>query len=212
MITLRLLDSVSSVGKKVNKASAQEINRIMKKNKPKVVGSLRTAIKNWALVQPEIESLRALVTPGELSSIFGIPVRENRKITDVIVYSISNAIYVNIGTITEKLKGTIEFNFQPTTFSNLLALPEGFTITSNNQQLHWMDWLLTKGSQTIIYGYSYIPGVGLGRSGSGKMQAGGVFRVPPQYSGTISDNFVTRLFENREKEISDILKGLFNGV
>ena len=113
MITLRLLDSVSSVGKKVNKASAQEINRIMKKNKPKVVGSLRTAIKNWALVQPEIESLRALVTPGELSSIFGIPVRENRKITDIIVYSISNAIYVNIGTITEKLKGTIEFNFQP---------------------------------------------------------------------------------------------------
>lgn len=209
MITLKILEPISAIEKRVNSAFSKEINRFFNQNKAKVLNQLRLATKTWIIQQPEIQSLRQFVTPGELSSLFGIPVRENRKIVDVVIEAIANCVFVKVDRIDNNLKGKIEFYFQFANFSHLLSLPEGFTITSKNEQLHWMNWLLTQGSQTIVYGYTYVPGIGLGRSGGGKMKQGGVFRVPPQYSGTVDDNFVTRAFQNKEKEIANIIERLF---
>ena len=57
-------------------------------------------------------------------------------------------------------------------------------------------------------GYSYDAQSGLGRSGLGYMSEGGAFRVPPQFSGTSDNNFITRALigEAQEKQISKILQ------
>ena len=57
-------------------------------------------------------------------------------------------------------------------------------------------------------GYEYESGPG-GRSGGGLMGEGGFWRVSPEFSGTNTNNFVTRSFKFREKEISQVLQGLF---
>ena len=41
------------------------------------------------------------------------------------------------------------------------------------------------------------------------MDIGGAWRVPPQFSGSRENNFITRSFRGREREITEILKGLF---
>ena len=59
-------------------------------------------------------------------------------------------------------------------------------------KLDWLNWLLTRGDDIIVGDYSFIQKPGIGRSGLGAMTAGGVFRIPPEYSGTQDDNFITR--------------------
>jgi hypothetical protein len=40
------------------------------------------------------------------------------------------------------------------------------------------------------------------------LNLGGVWRVPPQFSGIRQDNFLTRAFEGKDKQIEVILRGL----
>ena len=86
---------------------------------------------------------------------------------------------------------------------------EGFVVTRKSVKLHWLAWLLQAGSSMIVSGYEYTPSFE-GRSGGGVMTGGGVWRVPPEFSGTESDNFITRALNNRDKQLSQLLKGLFN--
>ena len=58
---------------------------------------------------------------------------------------------------------------------------------------------------TVVVNYSYNPSTGLGRSKLGNMQKTGSFRVPPEYSGTKQDNFITRALIGSRQE-ADILK------
>jgi hypothetical protein len=103
------------------------------------------------------------------------------------------------------LKGGLEFNFQPSSFANLLALPAGHTIYQDGD-LHWLEWLLKRGDSIIVTNYTYNPSSGLGRSGLGNMIPGGAFRVPPQFSGTEDNNFITRALIGpvQEKHLADI--------
>ena len=59
-------------------------------------------------------------------------------------------------------------------------------------KLDWLNWLLTRGDDIIVGDYSFVERTGSGRSGLGDMVAGGMFRIPPEYSGTGDDNFITR--------------------
>ena len=56
--------------------------------------------------------------------------------------------------------------------------------------------------------YQYNPQTGLGRSGLGNMKPGGAFRVPPQFSGTVENNFITRAFvgDYQEGQIINIIQ------
>ena len=89
----------------------------------------------------------------------------------------------------------------------MLGLQSGHVIYEGGD-LHWLSWLLTLGDSTIVVGYYYDPETGVGRSGLGTMSEGGFFRVPPEFSGTRANNFVTRaLIGNKQQEqILNILK------
>ena len=71
-----------------------------------------------------------------------------------------------------------------------------------------MDWLLTQGDRIIVVNYMYNPQTGIGRSMLGNMKEGGVFRVPPTFSGTVNDNFVTKALigKHQEAAISNIFQ------
>ena len=92
-------------------------------------------------------------------------------------------------------------------FFNLLGLQEGHVLTEKGGDLHWLDWLIRQGDRTVVLGWNYVPAP-TGRSGGWEMNIGGVWRVPPEFWGTLDDNFITRAFEAREKEIIGILQGL----
>lgn len=207
MITIKLLDSVGSIQKKVNKAIAEEANKILSQNKNTILRDAKSLAAGWISSQPEMLDLQSSV-PGSLAGQFGLYPGQGQNSVISIVNSIKNSITVDLKRFNDNLSGGgLEINFQPTNFINLLNLPQGF-VNYEGGKLHWLDWLLTKGDTVIVVSYHYNAKTGIGRSGLGNMTRGGSFRVPPQYSGVDSNNFITRALigSSQEAAITNIFK------
>ena len=194
---------------KISSAITEYLNRKLRKNYVRVVNSLRQKIPFWIRQQPEIQSLLLEGVPEELNALFGLLPGDAARVVEDIIGAIKDSTTINISKIDRKYTGGIEFGFQSLNFANLLGLRSGFVQTEKGATIHWLDWLLTRGDSIIVVDYSYEPKLGLGRSGGGIMVKSGAFRVPPEYSGTIDSNFITRALSGREAEIAPILQRLF---
>lgn len=204
MVSIRLTEDIKTIEGKINKAIAEVFNKQLRRGKTKLVTRTKALVETWVRTSPAIISLETR-QPRELMTEFGI----RRPVTEAIVQSIVAATEIRTTYIDSRLNGHITFNFQPKSFINLLGMPEGHVITGKGSDLHWMEWLLRRGDQIIITGYQYSPSRE-GRAGGGIMVAGNSFRVNPAYSGTEDNNFITKMFSGREKDLQNLIIGLFN--
>jgi hypothetical protein len=206
MITLKLTDSIDVIERNINKSIAKIANEKINKNQAKLLSRIKQLAGSWIISQPEILSLSSS-SPESLSGQFGIPSGLIQSIIYAIINALKNSISSKFIPYNDKLSGGIEIYFQPKNFINLLSLPEGHIIY-NGGDLHWLDWLLKRGDNIIVANYRYNPQSGIGRSGLGIMIPGNSFRVPPQFSGTEDDNFITRALigPQQEKQISTLLQ------
>jgi hypothetical protein len=209
MITLKLLDSIATINKNINKSIAELVNQRIFKNQSKILRECKKFAINSIKNQPEIISLLNNV-PESLSGQFGIPEGRKQSIVAGILFAIENSIQIRFVKYNEKLRGGLEIYFQPSSFINLLSLPEGHVLYQGGD-LHWLDWLIKRGDNIIVVNYQYNPQTGLGRSNLGNMIPGNSFRVPPEFSGTITDNFITRALigKSQEQQIFNILQEAF---
>jgi len=203
-ITIELLDSLPVIKSRINKAISEELNQRISKKVVRIKNQFKGVIRSWIMEQLEIQSLLSQGVPHSLNAEFGLVPGMGDEAVNAIVSAVVSSTQVKFTKIDANLKGGIEFNFQSNTFSNLLGLSEGHVIADLGGDLHWLDWLLTKGDMIIVVGYFYKPS-SKGRSGGGTMKEGGVFRVDPRYSGTTENNFITRAFEGREVQLAKIL-------
>jgi hypothetical protein len=63
----------------------------------------------------------------------------------------------------------------------------------------------------LVVNYHYTPEAGFGRSKLGTMDKGGAWRVPPEFAGTLEDNFVTRAFLGKEKDLNSLFSRILKG-
>jgi len=207
-ISVKILESDRQIQTMIHGAIADEVNKRVKKRASIVRDRIKQMIPKWISSQPEMQS----ISTGGVNSLaaqFGIRPANADGIVKGIYTAVSNAIIVDLKPVDRRtLKGGVEFSIQPANFNNLLSLELGFTNTAKGQRLHWMDWLLLRGSEMIVLGYTYEPSSG-GISGGGTMTGGGSWRVPPQYSGTPDNNFITRALSGRQKEIQTAVRELF---
>lgn len=206
-ISLKLIDTLPDIINKINQALAKEINILISKRKSLINNKFKPSIKKWILNQPEIQSLRSVGVQGSLAALFGLTTINADEAISKIINAVIDSSYIDFSKINNNLTGNIIFNFQPSDFANLLSLSEGHRTTNKGSDLHWLDWLLTKGNTTIIINYHYEPS-NKGIAKGGTMTTGGSFRVDPQFAGTLDNNFITRAFNGREKEVENILRGL----
>ena len=146
---------------------------------------------------------------GELRRDFGFRAGEN--VGERVVKAVSGSIELtklgstsaSLGGIRlQLLKGGIEF-----------LLDKGFgAYDSNGNTVDWLRWLLTAGDTIVIADYQVMKEKGTplkgSRSGyalmvSPKMSKG--FRVDPNHSGTIDDNWITRALFSAQQDIVDKL-------
>lgn len=206
-LSIKLLETNNQIRDKIYKSIANDVNKRIKRRSPKVRDSIAKKIPGWLYSSPEITSLTS-GGQGSLAAQFGLPSFAADSAADAIVNAIVASTIIDVNAVNSRnLEGGITIKVQPDNFANLLSLPQGFVKTKSGQ-LHWLDWLLTRGSQMIVLGYKYVPSSD-GRSGGGTMQGGGNWRVPPQFSGTVNDNFITRAFSGRNKDIELAMKELF---
>ena len=208
MITLKLLDSIDVIETKINAAIADLANKEIANSSSEILQKCQALISGWILAQPEIISLNTS-SPDSLAGQFGLLPGQATSATSSIINAVKDSITVKIAKFNNKLQGGITVEFQPSNFLNILSIPQGHTPISGGD-LHWMDWLLKRGDSIIIVNYQYDPKSGVGRSGLGHMIGGGAFRVPPQFSGTDTNNFITRALvgQAQESAIAAIFKNV----
>ena len=208
MLSIKLLESDNDIITKINKSIARRCNVLIKRRAKIVQNDIKRLIPSWISEQPEVISLNSDGTDGSLNAQFGLRPGQSAIVIADIINAISESIFVHITPVSPvNLSGGISFSIQPTDFKNLISLSSGIVATEKLQQLHWLDWLLTEGDRVIIAGYEYVPSDG-GRSGGGTMKLGRSFRVEPSCSGTVDDNFVTRAFAGRDKQLANLLSKL----
>lgn len=207
-IRLKLTTPPKKIKEMIDDQATEYLNKKISKNYRRVINSLNQKVPFWIRSQPEIKSILDEGVPGSLNALFGFYAGDaGRSVVDIID-AIKQSISIRIDKISRRYVGTVEFNFQPANFANILGLSSGHITTEKGSDLHWLDWLIAQGDSAIIVGYKYAA-KNSGRSGGGVMLPGSFFRVPPQYAGTLEDNFITRALSNREEEIEPIMSRLF---
>ena len=209
-VFVELTQTDAQISREINKAISKEVNSIVKNRASRVERRFKSVIPTWVFETPEMQSLLQEGVPNSLSAQFGLPAGTGAGVVDQIGFAIAQSISFDVQKApSSAAKGGVTFNFQPSSFGNLITLSAGTVRTARGQVLPWLEWLLSQGTKTIIYGYQYEPG-DAGRSFGGTMIGGNIWRVPPEFAGTQNNNFLTRMFAEREKEIASILEGLFN--
>jgi len=148
---------------------------------------------------------------GSLAVHFGLPPDGRSQRIDAIVLAVANRMeieYIPINVHAGKFTNGIKFRVLTRDLSEVINLPEGFITTEKGQVLDWLHWLLTMGDRVIISEYEIRLGYGKGRSGGGIMIAdkAGVWRVPPEYSGTMRNNWLTRAFKDNPNVYLSIIE------
>ena len=208
-ISIKLIDTIPTIRENINTALAGMINDMIRKKRQTLIKELRLSVHQWVSEQPEMIELRKS-GPGTLASQLGLVAGTESIITEKIIQNIASSVEVEITPVSKNLKkGGITFYCQPSDFTVLLNMPEGFVRTKLANRLPWLRWLLLEGYKPIIVGYSYEMNPGKGRSRGGLMKEGGSWRVPPAHAGTEDNNFITRAFEKRSNEIQKLVQKHF---
>jgi len=146
---------------------------------------------------------------GELQRDFGFSPGEN--VAEQVVKTISSSIQLSkLGPTSVSLGG---FRLEILKEGIQSLLNKGFAAyDSNGNTVDWLRWLLTAGDTIVVADYEVMKekGTPLSSSRSGyalmispKMSQG--FRVDPNHSGTIDDNWITRALFSAQKDMVDKL-------
>ena len=207
VLTVKLLESDKFIQTKIFLAMARELRKIFDRSKGRIQKALRKFVDDIMIIQPEIQELNR----GILQGAFGLRRGTEARVVEDIIRSISNSVYVEIKPVMpvrgKDLKGGMSIYIQPSDFSNLFSLSSGIVKTEKLDHLPWLRWLLTEGDRVLIGDAEVRYKKGTGRSGLAAMSKGtGIFRVPPSYSGTEDNNFITRAFANSEGRLIHLIQ------
>ena len=204
-ISLEILETDEQISAKIRQELLRDINKRLIRSTVKLAPKLRTIIKDSIQSQPEYISLR----DGDLMIEFGLIDGANRL--DTIIEYWTNSLIINnksVRSIGGRFKGGLEIKAIKRDYSDVLYLPESVFTTEKGSDLRWLEWLLLEGDNAIILDYSIMYGnFKRSRTGGGIMvqRKGSSWRVPPEFSGTIDNNFVTRALDEASVEIEDTI-------
>jgi hypothetical protein len=195
-----LKESDALIQKKINAALSKELNNSLNKSLKRIQQAVKSIVRSAIDSSPEIASLRG----GTLKLDFGL-VGDH---TMDIVNAISNSVFVTMKPVKlagNSISGGISVAIQPDDYSLLLSLPASRQLTERGVSLPWLDWLLNLGDTLIIadFGVQYGP---YGRTGGAHMiSKNRPYKVDTRYSGTASDNFITRALSRSHKQIGEAI-------
>lgn len=174
-----------------------------------ILNNIRDPLKNLIIdaikKAPEYDSL----INGTLKAEFGLPDSDSR--VNMIIQTLDNInvkskkIIIKGG---EQLSGGFELTMIPSSYSSILSLPEATFKTEKGKDLHWLEWLLLLGNETIIKDYEVKLGPDpRSRTGMAVMRGvvSGKWSVPPQFAGTANNNWITRAIDSVDNDIENLI-------
>ncbi len=209
---MKILETDNQIANLILDAMAGEINTALSKGAIKIERDIRNIVRTAITSQPEWDSL----LNGQLRGEFGLPDSQARLTNILKIWS--NSIIVSPSLAKRsggKLKGGLKIDMIQGDYSDVINTPEAYFVTEKGVTLNWLEWLLKFGDKAIIKEYTIGVNPRRSRTGTDVMikQKGKRWFVPPQFAGTINNNFVTRALDSIQSNIESIVeKGIVDSL
>lgn len=202
-----LTDPINVIEKKILEAMRTQLNKIF----PQVVDRIRNDISlHLQSIYKNTSTYKSLLN-GELQAHFGLPYVEAVIKLNSIVETLGKSVQVDFTRLSIRgntIHGGLNIYAIQADMEDILSLDDANVVTEKQQVLPWLEWLLVEGDRIIVHNYVIrFGGYVSSRSGKALMfeSKGGVWRVPPKYSGTLSDNWITRTISDYETLIGQMM-------
>lgn len=205
-LSVKLSESSSEISSKIIQALLPDVTKYFNSVTSELSQTIPNIIIEYIMQQPEYTALIS----GSLQYEFGLPDPASRL--NEILLSIKTGYLVKEKPITAKsasLIGGLKIQMIKKDFSDLLSLGSATLTTEKGDQLNWLQWLLLEGDSVIVSDHIFVFGPSpFSRTGMGLMResVGGFWRVPPEYAGSINNNWITRAIESAASEIDTTIQ------
>lgn len=211
---VKIIEKNTEIEKRILQALLPQVNSVLQKYAkliiPKIKDVVVLAIKN----SPEYNS----IVSGSLKYELGIPDGDSRISTLLNIW-LSNVIvdFKSVVIKSSQLQGGMKISLIRADLSDVLGSDAAF-ITDNRtgSMVDWLNWLSLAGDRTIIKDYDFILGSNpRSRTGGGIMRytpGSGKWKIPSQFSGTITNNWITRAIESSTDSIENVLASTLKDI
>lgn len=180
-------------------------------NTSPAISQLRAVVSDLLRDTEEFKQLAYNESPSGLASQLGLPKNQSEHIMETIVDSVVDGL--NISFTSSGNNYIVVLSFIDSSLRHILNLPEAA------HDIPWLQWLLVEGDKILVTGHKIVIDYGntgkytkWSRSGHSLMKKNnsGSWRVPPEYAGTINDNWITRTLENNYSQIERSLENILD--
>lgn len=204
--TLKILENNQTIQKSILAALLPEVKEYMNNTITIIKKELPFIVSEAIMAEPEYSSLLS----GQLKFELGIP-DAGSKISNLINIWISNMVvdYKSPTLTNSSIRSSFSAKLIRTNFSDVLGTDDAYVNDSlRGYSLPWLEWLLLDGNAIVVPNYEVVMGSNpRSRTGSAVMKvSSGSWKVPDQFSGTISDNWITRAISNSQDKIQNLLE------
>lgn len=176
----------------------------------KIIPTLSSKIKSIVQVALESEPEYSSLKNGDLRKQFGI---SNTSNVDIVIKNLVSTLQIiknPINFSSTGIKGGFKLTMIPSSdFGGVLGDDSASVVDGERgYSLPWLEWLLLKGNDILVRNYSVRYGsYSQSRTGEAIMVKDETnWRVPPEYIGTITNNWTTRAMDRVANDIETIIQ------
>lgn len=205
-IELQLIDSEADIKNKILTSIKDAISEAFRRSINPLKESISRALYNAITTEPEYQSLLS----GKLQYEFGIP--ESAQKVNEIVKIWTDHVIVEVTPVTltgYSLKGGFAISMIQDDYGDVLSSAASRVVDeSKSTVLPWLEWLLLYGNKIIVRNYEVQVGPSpYSRTGLAIMKPSKQnWRVPAEFSGTSSNNWVIRALDKLDNSIPNLIQ------
>ncbi len=202
---LKLVESDTQIKKMIFDALAQDLNDTIRKSLPEINENIKDMVKDSLKQEPEYSSLKS----GQLRAEFGI---KDPNDVDKVIEAMVDAAKITLVPVKVTQMG-VSGGFKYTMLKaddldGVIFTDIASVIDDKGYYLPWLKWLLYDGGKPLVKKFRVKMGSS-NRSRSGMaimVKSKSNWRVPPQFAGSISSNWVTRSIDKLDQKITNTIQ------
>ena len=210
-ISANIVETNSEINTMILEIMADHINDTLNIAMPKITTEIKELVAVSLREEPEYQSLLS----GRLKAEFGL---SDTNMVDNIIDKLVSTIDVSRSTVSYNkigLVGGFTITMMKSDDMNGVIFTDIASVISNNgQHLPWLQWLLLEGNNAIVKNFDVKMGsYSQSRSGMAIMVSSrDNWRVPPEFVGTISNNWTTRAIDRIEDKIYTLIQDIIEAL
>lgn len=207
-ISVKIVETKEEIRNAIVDALIPEIDKHILEILGRIKYPIQTIIAKAIKESPEYQSL--VDNAGKLRGALGVvnAVDAMDRIIDQWKAQVG-IVYDKVRNQRGRIKGGFAIEMIRNDYADVLDLEVSSFISENNYLVPWLEWLLLAGRTRVVQNYQIVYGPSLfSRTGLAIMKPtiGAGFAVPGEFSGTATNNFVTRALDAASPEIFELLQ------